>query len=355
MKKPPRKRVPAPAAPALPLWKKGLFSAVVVLGALAVLEGGARLLTTIAPNSRWQFHRQLIDSVGFPALNEVMVPDPVLFWSLRPGLDQKVLAGRIAASVDLRFTVSTDSSGARRLPEASGPRRLVAFLGDSCTFGVGVGDDETFAALLQQQMTGVRALDLGVPGYTAYQGRMHLARYPFAAPPAVVVVAFGFNDESVWDNRGDLEQAEALDRQNTWMYASRFVRVLGTALSRPPAVSAAPPTARRPRLSDEEFSAEIRAIAGWCRSRGAKPLLVLWPYRVQATRTDMSPKQRALLRVAAEDDLPLVNLVPVVRAGGGERLFLDVVHANAEGHSVVASALAPRLAEMLAVGGGATR
>lgn len=361
MTKPSRKRAPARAvppprtSPALPLRKKLLFSAVVVLGVLAILEGGARLLVHVVPNSRWEFHRQLVDSVGFPALNDALAPDPVLFWSLRPNLEQKALSGRIAASGDVRFTLSTDGGGHRRVPTVAGSRRLVAFLGDSCTFGFGVNDDQTFAALVQQRMPEVQAVNLGVPGYTAYQGRVQLTRVPFSAPPAAVVVTFGFNDEAVWDNRSDLEHAEDLESQRSWVHASRFMSALASLLRPPAAATAAPAGPRRPRLTDEEFTSQIRSIAQWCRARGAKPLLVLWPYRAQLTRTDMSPKQRALVRVAAAEKLPIVNLVPAFRAGGAEFLFLDIIHASAAGHEVVAGALQSPLGEILSMRSGAQR
>jgi lysophospholipase L1-like esterase len=334
----------------LPAWKKLLFSAIVVAVALGILEGGARLFVHVAAatNPRWEFHRKIIESVGFPALETVLVPDPVLFWALRPDLDRVRLAGRIAASSEVSFTVSTDAAGTRRMPAVSGPRRTVAVLGDSCTFGVGVNDDQTFAALLQQRLPGVRAIDLGVPGYMAYQGRLRLDSYRFAEPPAAVVVTFGFNDEAVWDNRSDLEHAALLEQRRSWVNSSRFIVLLAGLLSRPAPATLEPGQTRRSRLSDEEFAGEIRAIADWCRARQAKPVLMLWPYRVQLTRNDMSAKQRALLRLAANDNLPLVNLIPFVRAQGGDALFLDIIHANPTGHAVVAGALEPILREVLA-------
>jgi lysophospholipase L1-like esterase len=355
----PRRRGPsltaARNAPArtLPAWKKLLFSAVVVLAATAILEGGARLFVHVASsNGRWEFHRKIIESVGFPALEKILVPDPVLFWTLRPSLDRVLLAGHIAASSEVSFTVSTGADGSRRMPAVTGARQPVAFLGDSCTFGVGVNDEQIFAALLQQRLPGLRAIDLGVPGYTAYQGRLRLDDYAFSAAPAAVVITFGFNDEAVWDNRSDLEHASLLEAQRSWPNSSRFITLLASLLSRPAPAALEPGRTRQPRLSNEEFIAEIRAIVDWCRARQVKPVLMLWPYRVQLTRNDMSPKQRALLRLAADDNLPLVNLIPFVRAQGGESLFLDIIHASPAGHAIVAGALEPVLRQALAAHAG---
>ena len=352
----PRTRGPSPKrasnvpARTLPAWKKLLFSAIVVLAVAGILEGGARLFVHVAAasNGRWEFHRKIIESVGFPALEKILIPEPVLFWALRPNLDRVQLAGRIAASSEVDFTVSTGADGSRRMPAVGGERQSVAFLGDSCTFGVGVNDEQTFPALLQQRLPWLRAIDLGVPGYTAYQGRLRLDDYPFPATPAVVVITFGFNDEAVWDNRSDLEHAALLEGRRSWVNSSRFITLLAGLLSRPAPSTLEPGQTRRPRLSDEEFVAEIRRIVDWCRAWHATPVLMLWPYRVQLARNDMSPKQRALLRLAANDNLPLVNLIPFVRAQGGESLFIDIIHASPAGHVVVAGALEPILRDVLA-------
>jgi lysophospholipase L1-like esterase len=339
----------------LPVRRKILFSAIVVMAALVLLESGARLLVQGPRNSRWQYHRRLIDSVGFPALNDVMVPDPVLFWALRPNLDRKVIAGRIAAGSDLDFGVSTDAQGSRRTPVATGARRSVVFLGDSCTFGIGVNDDQTFAALVQQRLPGIQAINLGVPGYTAYQGRLRLNDYAFAVAPAAVVITFGFNDEAVWDNRDDLEHAAMLRAQHSWVNSSRFIGWLGGLLSRPAPAAPAPAGTRRPRLTDEEFVDALQGMVEWCRGRHAQPVLMVWPYRAQLTRSDMSPKQRLVVYFAARQGAPLVNLIPAFRHEGGESLFLDVIHASAAGHVVVARALEASLRNAFTAQAGARR
>lgn len=340
---------PAAARPELPLRKKILFSVVTVLGVLGLLEVGSRIFVTLAPNVRWESHRQLVNAVGFPALNEILVPDPALFWTVAPDIDRKVIAGRIARSADLSFTVSTDTHGARRMPPVRDARQLVVFLGDSTTFGVGVDDDRTYAALLQQRLGGVQGVNLGVPGYSAYQGRLRVQQFPLAAPPAAVVVTFGFNDAAAWDNVGDAEHERRLWAQRSWITRhSRLLSVLGGLLQRPEAAAEAESGEARPRLTDEEFAAEIRAIAAWCRERRAEPILLVWPMRAQLQRDELLPKQRVLLDVAASDRLRVVNLVPVFRAFGGPAAFVDVVHASAAGNAMVADMLEPVLEEALA-------
>jgi hypothetical protein len=53
--------------------------------------------------------------------------------------------------------------------------------------------------------------------------------------------------------------------------------------------------------------------------------------------------------------VPLVNLIPAFRDQGGEALFLDVIHASAPGHAVVAVALAAPLRNAFTAQAGARR
>jgi lysophospholipase L1-like esterase len=335
--------------------RKVTFSIIVVVAVLLVLEGAARLVPHLAANSRWDYHRQLVNSVGFPALNAVMEPDDALFWSLRPNLDRQVLAGRIANSTDVRFAVSTGADRARRVPPVPDARHVVAFAGDSCTFGLGVDDDKTFTALLQERLPGVAAVNLGVPGYSAWQGRRRLAGYPFSKPPAVIVVTFGLNDTMVWDNKGDDEQAAELGASRSGLRRSQFVTLLGGLLKRPgtppPSGAAAATGPQRPRLTDEEFAREIRGVVAWGRDRGATTVAMLWPYRTQMSRPEWAPKQRVLIQMARTEGLPLVNLLPGFRDRQDQPLFIDVVHASNAGHVVVADVLQPMITDILAARG----
>jgi lysophospholipase L1-like esterase len=293
-----------------------------------------------------------VDSVGFPALNAIMEPDDTLFWSLRPNLDRQVLEGRIARSTDVRFVVSTGADRARRVPPVPDARARVAFVGDSCTFGLGVDDGQTFAALIQERLPGVESVNLGVPGYTAWQGRRRLAGYRFSAPPAVIVVTFGLNDTTVWDNKGDDEQAAELAGGHSGLRRSALMTLLGGLLRGPgtkgPSGTTAAAGPQRPRLTDEEFAREIRGIVEWGRSVGATTVAMLWPYRSQMSQPDWAPKQRVLIQMARAEGLPLVNLLPGFREHHGQPLFIDVVHASAAGHVVVADVLQPMLADILA-------
>jgi len=319
---------------------------VTVIVVLLLLELTARLIVTVVPNAAWEAHRHGFTTRGFPALEQILVPDDKRFWSLEPGLVDHSLYGRMEPFPPMRFSVTTDSRGFRLTPNSAAAPRTVLFLGDSCTFGLGVDDDETVPAQVQNGLHGVQVINAGVPGYTAYQGNVLLKELAPELDPDVAVITFGFNDDLQWDNRSDLEHAETIVAQRSGLLARiRFIDLLRTIL---PGRGSEEPENPRPRLTDEEFEEQIRAMVRWSREHEIEPVLMAWPMAAQTVEPGASSKQRVLERVAAAEGVRLVSLVHVFRARGGTTLFRDAVHANPAGCRAAAGVLIPVLQEVLA-------
>lgn len=332
--------------------KKVLFAALTFLLALVVIEASARILLTVLPNALNRQHQRLVHALGFPAMNESFIDDPVLFWRLKPNLTDHELEGRIGDSAPIRFAVSTDARGRRRTPGRRGSAPTAArtpasmnglstvlFAGDSCTFGFGVNDAEAFPARVQAKLPGVRCVNLGVPGYSAFQGRRQLASLAEPVELEVLVVTFGFNDEARWGAMGDYDHAERLARYDPWRPAVMSVarRGIRSLMS----LSGRGDGTKRPRLTDEEYAEQIRAIIAWAREHGAEPILVARPQAVQMDQPGRFPKQDVLRRIAVVQRTAYLDGVELFRRHGGRELFLDAVHANGAGNERVALALAP--------------
>src|SRR5260221_2296688 len=172
--------------------KKILLALTVAVGAIALLEGASRLLVRAVPNAGFDHNLRLLSAVGIPALSEILEPDPALFWRLRPNLDRHVVAGTIPGGKGVRFAASTDAERCRRGASTGPVSRLALFLGDSCTFGIGVEDEEAFPALLEKRIPGLVAINGGVPGYTAFQGRRRLETLQLPRRPHRAGNSFGF-------------------------------------------------------------------------------------------------------------------------------------------------------------------
>ena len=335
-----RRRLPTTIA----FRRKLFFSVVVTVTVLAAIEFACRLVVRSSTNERWRHHANLVVTIGFEGLNEILEPDPERFWRLRPNITKR-LEGEIAGSRQISFFVSTDKHGHRRTAELSSAAHTVLFLGDSCTFGVGVDDDQTFASLLQDRLPATRCLNAGVPGYSAFQGRRLLESVSNTDPPNVVVVSFLFNDNSQWDQLSDSEHAAVLDSVAARLARhSRFAAAFSTLKGQ--RVTAAD-KARRPRLTDEEYFDELEKIVERCGQLGSRTIFLIWPQRRQMPSGAAITKQDVMRYVAKQHGIPVVDLVPAFQQNGDVELFVDVVHANAAGHQLVAKAIEPVLRELV--------
>jgi hypothetical protein len=127
---------------------------------------------------------------GRPVFYGFDAHDPLTGWTLRPGLrDFRQFPGS---------TVSSNSRGIRgRAEHAPGRRpgggRIVA-LGDSFTFGEGVGDDEAFPHVLQELLPGTEVINLGVHGYGHDQMLLRLRAEGRRYEPDLVLLGFFADD-----------------------------------------------------------------------------------------------------------------------------------------------------------------
>jgi len=111
------------------------------------------------------------------------VYDEAYGWALRRGARY---AGRDGETI----TVNHDGYRGRRHPRAPTPGvTRVVMLGDSVTFGTGVGDGETFSHLLDARPD-LEVLNLGVDGYGTDQELIRLEREGLAFGPQVVILNF---------------------------------------------------------------------------------------------------------------------------------------------------------------------
>ncbi len=336
--------------------RRFLYSIVVLLAAATLFEGGARLVWKPGKGTLYEEHRQIIDVLGLPGLNETMLFDPVLFWKLRPGLDSFRVQGRMKdRRVD--FEVTTNSLGLRS-PEVRERKRgfRVLAVGNSCTFGLGVDDSQTWPARLREEMSrtlgdGVEVINAGVPGYSSYQGLKYLEGAGFDLKPDLVIATFGFNDSDVWGSRTDAETGRLL-RMGTVrsvLGKSRFYRLLTDLLRRSGAVAGGKTVegdrrGKEPRVTPEEFEENLRAIHEVCAARGVPVIFLIWPYRNQVRKGDaqLIVYQPLIARVGSETGSPVISLIePFIEAA--EEPLLDHIHASPAGCAVVAKTIASLL------------
>lgn len=211
--------------------------------------------------------------------------------------------------------------------------RIVA-LGDSITKGArpargsypAVTAGQTFSALLQQRLRDARinaeVINAGIGGNRTDQGMARLEKDVLSQSPQIVLVMFGTND-SCYD-----------------------------------------PDQSQPRISADEYEANLRQIVSRLQSAGVKPVLMTAPilgtqwdpkrnivYEQQGRNGPLGEFMQRCRDVAQSTKTPLIDHFanwsawPVAKV---DALLPDGCHPNADGHAALADAITPVLLAMLA-------
>lgn len=211
---------------------------------------------------------------------EVFLKDSYLFWRLRPDqhITSEFFEGKTYQINRLGFR-----GGNFRLTR-EGLR--VAVLGNSCSFGWGVGFRETFGYLIQQQLRSAgyeraQVYNYSVPGYSSFQGKRNYLKNVSKFKPDILIITFGWNDQ--WlaanarpDNLQEFPPEIIVALQNI-MARSRFYRFMKSAVfSILPAGESdkAPPLAR---VSLDDFKMNLSEIIDSAKADDAKIILLTSP------------------------------------------------------------------------------
>lgn len=301
--------------------RAGLYAArgLLVIGSVTLLALAAEWTAArFAPNPP-----QLL----LPRADNCMRRDSLLGLALRPDC-----TGTLAGT-----PMRTNSLGMRGPePRGNGARRVLV-LGDSCTMGWRVADDESYPAVLQSLLAArpgeppVDVLNAGLAGYTSHQGLVYLREHGLALDPDVVVIAFGWNDAT---RLGDVvEQIETENRLShlIWLDDWLLTHSHSYRLARWRGHQRATDTSRPFRVSRERLRTNLGEMIRLAREGGAQVVLInfLRPANVMGH----SP---AIEAAAADNQVPMIVYE-------GERL--DVVHPTAAGYRRVAAELAATLDE----------
>jgi lysophospholipase L1-like esterase len=333
------------------------------LVALGLGEVGARLLAPQPTGPAWCAHD--------PDLGAIPVPGQHGERTM-PGV--------------YRFSFSNDTGGLRVVPAAAGlaAKHTVLVLGDSYTYGLGVGDDQTYCNLLQQALRSdppARVVNAGNPAKgTDYALRFYLARQAALRPDAVLL---GFFKNDFGDNArgtyfsltpaGGLAPRQPEDTRSArrlllerlpgveWLLRTshlvNLVRQAAVVLSldrkrpgQPTAIERPPDGPRAITWVDprrrEETRRYLAALRDAVRGHGASFLAFYVPdvrdcWLLRQGRPP-SPDEGAFQEIAAGLGIRFLSLTPVL-AGSPEpleRLYFAEGHWTPSAHAIAARALA---------------
>jgi lysophospholipase L1-like esterase len=285
-------------------------------------------------------------------------PDAELVWTLQPGYRGYRMEELVQSPT------STNPQGFRGPPwdEARlGAELRILVLGDSCTFGMGVADGDSFPAQLEAELRGrgipAAVFNAGVPGYGTEQEANLLERLAPVIQPHVVLVAWLPNDAQPRDLESvqilDGYMVEDVERYTKWRNQIDKQGIAGSALYRFIRV--------RTRMLRDRFggrrtewlvkvdpdafrsvSEAVLRIQSTAASVGAETLLALLPRRDQIEGVLSAP---ALARMEEFARAQGIRVVPLLEDWRGtidtDDYFLqDNVHLTAMGYGEMAKRIA---------------
>jgi hypothetical protein len=315
-----------------------------------VLEGlCALILATLPPpppppdrpdeNPDWQIQ------IGSALDHGFFLLDSDVIWTLRPGYFRPANLNRWWGDEPL----SLNEHGHRNpsMPEAKPEDvRRVMVLGGSHPFGMWVAGSKSYSAVLERLLNagGERwqVLNAASPGHTSFQGRAYLETYGLAFEPDVVVFDLGNNDEleltASWAAADHEVQAVPIWARGVAGQASRSrVYRLAARLLDPARRTS---SEHRVRVPPEQRRGNMQAVAELAQRQGFE---VLWMSQVE-----VNDDPAVVCPMPFEQWEPRVDVCGVFAPYGPRAIdyFVDRIHANTEGHAMIAEAIHARMVEL---------
>lgn len=279
--------------------------------------------------------------VLYPEEIEFGKPDPVL------------LENAFLEDDDL-FWVTKDYPEKLERLAASSPD--VVFMGDSCT-QFGTYDDAFTELAAVRGNLHLSTGNVGVAGWTSYQGRRQLERDVLPLAPKIVTVYYGWNDHWIGFGIEDKTIAQIKRIFSSRLSDLRVVQLLTKGL----VVWRTRQTAFPERVALEDFRVNLEAIVELARDGGIRPVLLTAPTSIRegaepdylADRwvrdlSDVVPLHRAytdaVRDVARTENVPLCDLAHRFAALSPAELdaafMADGIHLTPEGDRRIAEDLA---------------
>jgi lysophospholipase L1-like esterase len=306
-----------------------------------------------------------IHNVASDLGNDFIVEDAFLMWFPKPNYSDAHIKINSQGFRDKEYKVTKDKNVFR-----------ILCLGDSSTFGLGVPIHDTYHALLENRLNKelgqsgkkFEIINAGVPGYTSCQG---LALYKYRGvkyTPDVVTFYFGFNDANKIFYLSDKQimqndvpfVVKAIN--NTLLLKLDSYRLLRKCIANITANGNNNVGESVPRVSIEDFKANILELNRLCKKNGALLLLIAPHIRKEENFyfiRELNRKKYAILyrkeleKISKEYNIPLVSVTEMTEESPSDTtlLFLDTVHPSQFGHWLIMVKLYDRLKNMLITNG----
>jgi lysophospholipase L1-like esterase len=296
---------------------------------------------------------------------EIYEPDPVLYWRLKPNQDCHTKIGRKPVRIN-----SQGTRGAEFTPVKPPNTIRVISLGDSKTFGWGLGETETYSSRLQQllqeragEQRHVEVINAGVNAYSYPQMLAYFRDTALKYSPDVVIIG----DANLWTQFSESNSHEFvrqfMNRVRLKNFLRRFaayhyvVEVKLKEVYERQRTKFIPVDPKQDTLFKEQqqkdpdafFRDSIEQLSRLAVSNNVKPVLLYMPTLDDLKKpTETNTVLRAKTLVNQTLGTPLVDMTPEL-APKAESLYLDAdpVHFNVPGNEIIARTLFETVCKVL--------
>lgn len=295
---------------------------------------------------------------------EIYVPDPLLYWRLKPNQNCYTKIDHKPVHVNSRGTRGPEF----QVPKPSGTLRILS-LGDSKTFGWGLSESESYSGrvekLLQEYVGPARRIEVintGVNAWSYAQMHAYLREYGLKFQPDIVVLG----DANLWTQFSEQNSPEFVQSFMRRVRLKNFLRRFATyhyvveyklkdvyERTRTKFIPMDPKQdtffkEQQQKDPDAFFRNHIEGVCQLALSNRIRPVLLYMPSVDQLTNHAPSNVLRAKTQVSQQLQVPLIDLTADLRPQGAA-LFLegDLAHLNVAGNEIIAQRLFQTLTNLV--------
>jgi lysophospholipase L1-like esterase len=213
-----------------------------------------------------------------------------LGWERRPHFKGHV-SGELQRGNPTRYIREFDAQGFLAIDTtqlAGQDHKRILAVGDSNTFGWGVPTQDSFVEVLDDMLHDADIVNLGVSGYTSFQGYEMLSRHFQSLHPDLVIASFNFNDrravpsEDATDSRSKFGREALLHhadivRTNLYSYKTMqyAMSMFGMVNSGPRLGTSIDVRMAHVRVSPARYKQNLKNIARLCKEHNVPLVFVV--------------------------------------------------------------------------------
>lgn len=293
---------------------------------------------------------------------------PKLFWEMVPNV--RIDTGFLVSGV---YQINSHGfRGTEFLSAKPTDTYRICCIGNSCTFGWGVGEEWSYPRQLERilntehKLGNIEVINCGVPGYTSHQGLQLMKEELLTLEPDLVTVCYGWNDHwaavfEIEDKNQHVPSAVIVWLQNALSKSHFYLMLKYSILGLTESDDLECKYDRsnlKYRVSLLDYMSNIERIALMCAERGIETLFLTAPIAdIEAFLGPGKTSHVHLIHAAYEDSMKAavernsLHLCDVTELFNGrtdlfDKGLDDFIHYNASGHRLIAEQVAHCLTDL---------